>query len=167
MLWNNEENKGLFSELQEMLGGEDYRALSIAWLNEKKDGVKFLRGVMMIFHCWELFLYKITNTKIANLLKIICCFSFLHSQEKQDLLLLRIQRSHKYGQSIFFFSNALDLIQAEPVIGFSDFLDGNDYFVFLLDHFGLRGSQHALGVGYSKDPIFSFVALNSNFEGSF
>ena len=30
MLWNNEENKGLFSELQEMLGGEDSRALSIA-----------------------------------------------------------------------------------------------------------------------------------------
>jgi hypothetical protein len=62
------------------------------------------------------------------------------------------------------FSNALDLMQAEPVITFSVFAQTYDKFVWFLSHLTNFGKHVALSLWHCEDPILALVVMNTNFK---
>lgn len=71
-----------------------------------------------------------------------------------------------YRSISVFFSNALDFMQTEPVIRFSDFTQTDDKFVILLRNFGDFDKHGTLGLGDSENPVFALVVVYLDFEAA-
>lgn len=70
------------------------------------------------------------------------------------------------GSISVFFADALDLVEAEPVVGLCHFREADDEFVGFLGHFAVLGEDEALGLGHSEDPVLALVVVDADLEGS-
>lgn len=64
------------------------------------------------------------------------------------------------------FADALDLVEAEPVVGFGHFGETDDEFVGLLGDLAVLGEDEALGLGDGEDPVLALVVVDADLEGS-
>jgi hypothetical protein len=63
-------------------------------------------------------------------------------------------------------ADALDLVQAEPVISLRHLAQVDDQFVGLLHHLADLGQDEALGLGDGEDPVLSLIVMDADLERS-